>query len=91
LYFQVAQKNTSQECLNGIINFLMMRLRLSNNATLHKDPDNKILPISVTNTINIRTNVVSLAIANVDGLYYYLLPYLDSSKFYSRKAIDFKL
>nr|YP_009136836.1 LAGLIDADG endonuclease [Fusarium culmorum]AKB93389.1 LAGLIDADG endonuclease [Fusarium graminearum]CDL73548.1 Included in intron of cob n1 TaxSordaria macrospora k-hell RepIDF7WD38_SORMK [Fusarium culmorum CS7071]AKE07441.1 LAGLIDADG endonuclease [Fusarium culmorum]QID44155.1 LAGLIDADG endonuclease [Fusarium culmorum]CAB4246886.1 heg15 [Fusarium culmorum] len=88
LYFQVAQKNTSQECLNGIINFLM---NLSNNATLHKDPDNKILPISVTNTINIRTNVVSLAIANVDGLYYYLLPYLDSSKFYSRKAIDFKL
>lgn len=33
LYFQVAQKNTSQECLNGIINFLM---NLSNNATLHK-------------------------------------------------------
>lgn len=88
LYFQVAQKNTSQECLNGITNFL---LDLSSNAAIHNDPDNKILPINITNTINIRTNVVSLAIANIDALYYYLLPYLDSSKFYSRKAIDFKL
>ncbi len=88
LYFQVAQKNTSQECLNGITNFL---LDLSSNAAIHKDAYNKILPINVTNTINIRTNVVSLAIANIDALYYYLLPYLDSSKFYSRKAIDFKL
>jgi len=88
LYFQVAQKNTSQECLNGITNFL---LNLSSDASIHNDPDNKILPINITNTINVRTNVVSLAIANVDALYYYLLPYLDSSKFYSRKAIDFKL
>lgn len=88
LYFQVAQKNTSQECLNGITKFL---LDLSNNATIHNDPNNKILPINITNTINVRTNVVSLAIANVDALYYYLLPYLDSSKFYSRKAIDLKL
>nr|QJQ35382.1 LAGLIDADG endonuclease [Fusarium pseudonygamai] len=88
LYFQVAQKNTSQECLNGITNFL---LNLSSDASIHNDPDNKILPINITNTINVRTNVVSLAIANVDALYYYLLPYLDSYKFYSRKAIDFKL
>lgn len=88
LYFQVAQKNTSQECLNGITNFL---LNLSSDASIRNDPDNKILPINITNTINVRTNVVSLAIANVDALYYYLLPYLDSSKFYSRKVIDFKL
>lgn len=88
LYFQVAQKNTSLECLESITNFL---LALSNNAAIHNDPENKILPINITNTINVRTNVISLAIANVDSLYYYLLPYLDSSKFYSRKAIDFKL
>jgi len=88
LYFQVAQKNTSQECLNGITNFW---LNLPSNATIYNDPNNKILPINITNTINIRTNVVTLAIANIDALYYYLLPYLDSSKFYSRKAIDFKL
>lgn len=88
LYFQVAQKNTSLDCLNGITKFL---LDLSSNAAIHKDPYNKILAINVTNTINIRTNVVSLAIANTDALYYYLLPYLDSSKFYSRKAIDLKL
>lgn len=87
LYFQVAQKNTSQECLNDITNFL---LDLSSNATtIHNDF--KILPINITNSINVRTNVVSLVIANVDALYYYLLPCLDSSKFYSRKAIDFKL
>lgn len=88
LYFQVAQKNTSQECLNGITNFL---LNLPSNTTIYNDPDNKILPINITNTINIRTNVVTLAIANIDALHYYLSPYLDSSKFYSRKAIDFKL
>ena len=88
LYFQVAQKNTSQECLNGITNFL---LNLPSNAIRYNEPENKILPIHVTNTINVKTNVVSLTIANVDALYYYLLPYLDSSKFYSRKAIDFKL
>lgn len=88
LYLQVAQKNTSLDCLNGITKFL---LDLSSNAAIHKDPYNKILPLNVTNTINIRTNVVSLAITNTDALYYYLLPYLDSSKFYSRKAIDLKL
>lgn len=88
LYFQVAQKNTSQECLNGITNFL---LDLSSNATIYKDPCNKILPINITNTINVKTSVVTLAIANTDALYYYLLPYLDSSKFLSRKAIDFRL
>nr|AGN49014.1 LAGLIDADG endonuclease [Botrytis cinerea B05.10] len=88
LYFQVAQKNTSLDCLNAITKFL---LDLSSNAAIHKDPYNKILPINVTNTINIRTSVVSLAIANTDALFYYLLPYLDSSKFYSRKAIDLKL
>ena len=67
-------------------------LNLSSNArTYNNDPDSKILPINITNTINVRTNVVSLAIANTDALYYYLLPFLDSSKFYSRKEIDFKL
>jgi hypothetical protein len=66
-------------------------LDLSSNAAIHKDAYNKILPINATNTINIRTNVVSLAIANTDALYYYLLPYLDESKFYFRKAIDLKL
>lgn len=57
-------------------------LNLPSNATIYNDPNNKILPINITNTINIRTNVVTLAIANIDALYYYLLPYLDSSKFY---------
>ncbi len=64
---------------------------MSSNAIRHNDPENKILPIHVTNTINVKTNVVSSTIANVDALYYYLLPYLDSSNFYTRKAIDFKL
>lgn len=86
LYLQVAQKNTSLECLNKIINFLH---NLSNERKL---PENsKILPLHVTNTINVKTNVVSLAISNIDSLYYYILPWLDSSNFYSRKAIDFKL
>ena len=88
LYLQVAQKNTSQECLNAIMNFLM---NLSNNTKYFHTNNNKILPINITNTTNVRTNVVSLVVANVDALYYYILPLLDESKFYSRKVIDFKL
>lgn len=32
-----------------------------------------------------------MVVANADALYYYILPLLDESKFYSRKVIDFKL
>jgi hypothetical protein len=84
----VAQKNTSQECLNAITHFLK---DLSCNTEYFHTQSNKILPINVTSTTNIKTNVVSLAIANIDALYYYILPLLDKSVFYTRKAIDFKL
>ena len=88
LYLQVAQKNTSQECLNAITNYL---ISLSNNTKYFHTQNNKILPVNVTSTTNARTNVVSLVVANADALYYYILPLLDESKFYSRKVIDFKL
>nr|YP_009254039.1 hypothetical protein [Hypomyces aurantius]ANC62724.1 hypothetical protein [Hypomyces aurantius] len=88
LYLQVAQKNTSQECLNAITNYL---ISLSSDTKYFHTQNNKILPVNVTSTTNARTNVVSLVVANVDALYYYILPLLDESKFYSRKAIDFKL
>lgn len=84
LYFQVAQKNTSQESLNAITTFLT---GLSNNVL----QNSKILPLNVINTMNVRTDVVSLVVNSVDSLYYYLLPLLDTSKMYSRKAIDFNL
>lgn len=88
LYLQVAQKNTSQECLNAITNYLV---NLSDNTKYFHTSDSKILPLKVTSTTNVRTNVVSLVVANIDALYYYVLPGLDQSQFYSRKAIDFKL
>jgi hypothetical protein len=88
LYLQVAQKNTSQDCLNAMTNYL---INLSNNTKYLHTQNNKILPLNVTSTTNIRTNVVSLVVANTDALYYYILPLLDESKFYSRKVIDFKL
>lgn len=84
LYFQVAQKNTSQESLNAITTFLT---GLPNNLA----QDSKILPLNVISTTNVRTDVVSLVVNSVDSLYYYLLPLLDSCKMYSRKAIDFNL
>ena len=84
LYLQVAQKNDSQECLNAIVTFLT-RLSGSNLQ------NSKILPLNVVSTVNKRTNVVSLVVSSVDSLYYYVLPYLESTKMYSRKAIDFKL
>ena len=49
------------------------------------------MPLTVVSTINVKTNVVSLAVNSVDSLYYYILPYLDSSKMYTRKAMDFRL
>jgi len=84
LYLQVAQKNTSPESLNAIKTFL---IQLPNNAL----QNSKILPLNVISTINLKTNVVSLVVTSVDTLYYYVLPFLDSSKMYTRKAIDFKL
>jgi hypothetical protein len=84
LYFQVAQKNTSQESLNAIITFL---IRLPSSVLL----TSKILPLNVVSTTNIKTGVVSLVVNSVDSLFYYVLPYLESHKMYSRKAVDFKL
>jgi len=47
--------------------------------------------LNVVSTTNVKTNVVSLTVNSVDNLYYDVLPYLDSSNMYTRKAIDFKL
>jgi len=78
------KKNTSQESLNAIKTFLT---GLSDNVL----QNSKILPLNVISTTNVRTDVVSLVVNSVDFLYYYLLPLLDTSKMYSRKAIDFNL
>ena len=84
LYFQVAQKNTSPESLNAIVTFLT---GLSNNTL----QGSKIPPLNVVSTTNIKTNVVSLVVNSVDSLYYYILPFLNESKMYTRKTIDYKL
>lgn len=86
LYFQVAQKNTSQQCLNAIIAFL---IGLSSNKMV--PTNSKILPVNVTSTTNVKTDVVSLVVSSVDALYYYILPLLDSSKMYTHKTVNFKL
>ena len=85
MYFQVAQKITSKESLNAITTFL------TELSKLNMPIDSKILPMHVSSTTNIKTNVVSLSISSVDSLYYFILPWLDSSKFNTRKFIDFKL
>jgi hypothetical protein len=84
MYLQVAQKNTSLDCINAIIAFLN-----SLNSNLLKDSN--ILPINILNTINKKTNVISISISSVDALYYYILPLLENSKFYTFKEMDFKL
>lgn len=84
MYFQVAQKNTSIECINGIIAFLT-------SLKSHLPKDSKILPLNVVSTMNKNTNVVSLVVSSVDALYYYILPLLDNYKFYTFKEMDFKL
>lgn len=84
MYLQVAQKNTSMESINGIINFLT-----SLKTTLPQNT--RILPLNVVSTTNIRTNVVSLVISSIDALYYYILPLLDTAVMYTDKATDFKL
>lgn len=65
----MSQKNTSQECLNAITNYL---INLSSNTKYFHTYNNKILPLKVTSTINTRTNVVSLVVSNIDSLYYYI-------------------
>ena len=85
LYFQVSQKNTSQDSLNAITTFL------AGLYNIEIPKDSKILPVNVTSATNIRTNVVSIVVSSIDALYYHILPWLDSSNFFSRKHIDFKL
>lgn len=75
-----SQKNVSQECLNAIVTFLT-RLSSSNLQ------NSKILPLNVVSTVNKRTNVVSLVVSSVDSLYYYVLPYLESTKMYTLKYL----
>lgn len=53
--------------------------------------NNKIPPLNVVSTTNVKTNVVTLSVNSVDSLYYYILPFLNESKMYTRKAIDYKL
>jgi hypothetical protein len=84
MYLQIAQKNTSLDCINAIIAFFK-----SLESNLPKD--RKILPLNVVSTINKKTNVISLVVSSVDALYYYLLPLLDNSKMYTHKVMDFKL
>jgi hypothetical protein len=71
MYLQVAQKNTSLDCINAIIAFF---------KSLELPKDSKILPLNVESTINKKTDVISLVVSSVDALYYYMLPLLDNSK-----------
>jgi len=82
MYLQVAQKNTSLDCINAIIAFF---------KSLELPKDSKILPLNVVSTINKKTDVISLVVSSVDALYYYMLPLLDNSKMCTYKAMDFKL
>ena len=68
LYFQVAQKYTSRDSLNAITTFLtsLYNSEIPNNS--------KILPVNVTNIINLKTNVVSIVVSSIDSLYYHILP-----------------
>ena len=84
MYLQIAQKNTSLDCINAILAFFK-----SLESNLPKD--RKILPLNVVSTINKKTDVISLVVSSVDALYYYLLPLLDNSKMYTHKVMDFKL
>ena len=45
------------------------------------------MPLNVVSTINVRTNVVSLVVNSVDALYYYILPFLNTSKMYTLKLL----
>ena len=99
MYFQVAQKITSLECINAIKTFLIKLNCMKepfafgqrlNNSNVAKG-GGVISPINVLSTINSKTNVMSLVVSSVDALYYYLLPLLDKGKMYSFKEMDFKL
>lgn len=83
-YLQIAQKDSSLSTLNAIKTFIKMLPNI-HELTI------KLSPPNVTSAINKSTNVVSLVVNSIDSLYYYILPMLDASKLYTRKAIDFKL
>jgi hypothetical protein len=83
-YFQIAQKDSSQSTLNAI------KIYIESLPNIHEQTI-KLLPPNVTSATNKNTNVISLVVNSIDSLYYYILPMLEASKMYSRKAQDFKL
>ena len=83
MYFQVAQKITSVECLNAIKTFLINLNCMKEPYWINNSNEGVISPINVLSTINSKTNVMSLVVSSVDALYYYLLPLLDKGKMYT--------
>lgn len=82
VFFQIPQLNISDYTLKAIENFL---LTLPNNSNIN-------LPvIKPSYRLNNATNVISFVISDIDHLYYYIIPMLDTSKMYTRKYIDYKL
>jgi len=80
-YFQIAQKITNQGTLNAIKIYISKLTNVNVKTSV----------TNVTSALNQKTGVVSLVVNNIDSLYYNILPFLDGSKMYTRKVIDFKL
>lgn len=81
-YFQVGQHSRSMMVMQAVSSYIQS-LPQSSLFTLSSKP-----PV-VTNTVNNRTSVSVLSISNIDALYDYLMFFLLSMPFQTRKGIDF--
>lgn len=83
-YFQIGQNTRSLMVIKAIAAFLES---LPKTFTFTQNSQ----PPVVTNTLNIKTSVAVISIANVDALYDYLLFFFLDMSFQTRKSTDFFL
>jgi LAGLIDADG endonuclease len=81
-YFQVCQHNRSIFTLKAISSFLSKLPKIHKETIYNNTPSTSLF-------INKKSNVSSITINDIDILYDYIVPFLESLSFQSRKSIDF--
>ena len=81
-YFQIGLHSKNLYVLNNIINYIKILPK-----GFHFSKFNTILNLS--KTLNKKTNVTVISLTNIDGLHDYLVPFLLTMPFQTRKNTDF--
>lgn len=79
-YFQIPQHGKSLYVLKAIQDFLQREFSLIYS---------KNMELKFTFTLNKRTGVWSMTLQDIDCFYYFVIPYFETLRFFSRKGLDY--